>query len=61
MAESQTTDRRSPIDIMDDVLRPHLGSLEATSAAVRCWHALRRGGWLQDEPLEPLEDQSDEE
>lgn len=54
---SRTTDeRRAPIDIMDGVLRTHLGSHEATTAAVRCWHALRKAGWLQDEPLEPVED-----
>lgn len=37
--------RRSAIDIMDDVLRPALGSMAATSAAVTCWHALRREGY----------------
>ncbi len=52
---TQTT-RRAPIDVMDDVLRPLLGSMAGTSAAVSCWLALRKAGWLQDEPMEDVAD-----
>ena len=45
----QITDRRGAFDVLDEVLRPLLGSLEGSSAAMSCWLALRRAGWLMDE------------
>jgi len=50
--DSQTTKRAHPIDILDAVLNPFLGSLPATSAAMSCWLALRRAGYLADASME---------
>lgn len=55
-ATNTSTHRGSPpsaIDTIDKVLREHLGSLEATSAAVRVYLALRRVGLLVDPPDSP--------
>ena len=35
-----------PIDLMDEVLRPLLGSMQATTTAVTLWQKLRRTGHL---------------
>lgn len=44
------TERKHPIDIIDGVLRPLLGSHPGTTAAVSTWIALRRDGYLMDAP-----------
>lgn len=50
----ETTDSPpSAIDTIDKVLREHLGSLEATTAAVSVYLALRRVGLLVDPPDSP--------
>ena len=35
-----------PIDLMDEVLRPLLGSMRATTTAVTLWQKLRKAGHL---------------
>lgn len=47
---SAASARQHPIDIIDSVLRPLLGSLPGTEAAVSVWAALRRAGYLTDAP-----------
>lgn len=38
-----------PIDLMDEILKPLLGSMKATQTAVTIWHRLRKAGYLPED------------